>query len=421
MNKKGVIAVFVLVFFLTSTAMPFFSSSASVVFNTGTTANYTFDSYDINDSSLRAMGVTVSVTAFEPTLLNFETTYNQDGATLRFKNSSGNNFNGTITQNGTAYNTEGSSTVNFNVTYSGSGTTQKISSISGSEIASGSGSITGLSFSGLPTSLSWSGGSLSSMYLYEEKYDVSVRLRNYMGSVYQFNYTTAQQNLALDVSHITGTLVGGDIEQIDGFGELSCYRIHQSSNTTQLGLTASSDYIYSNRITLAPGQFLTAHFIVSCYVLRTATTTAIPTINSCTYNGYADCRSYDGVNPSVLWNLYYINQKLDHMLTAPSNSSSLTNQSASTQSDISSQHSSEQSYFNQNEQALQATGISNFQFDNNVSSGLSGITSDFALLWRAIGDWKLIYLFTLLIALATFILRHRSAIGGRAKGRKSDD
>lgn len=425
MKFKRVIAL-VLVFIFSSTfAMPFFYASAANVFEVGSQYDYSLraSNIDTESSTTQPLGTTITVTPFSPTLLNFDVEQDLSGATIQFKNSSGTNFNGRITQNGSGSVTEGPSNISLNVTYTGSGTSQKISTITGSEIASGAGSITGLTFQGLPTSATLdftNGTTLSSSYLYEEKFDVYVQFRNYSGDVYQFNTTPPRINVLFDVSHITGTLVGGEIEQIDGFGEIGLQRTYKSGNSTYISFTSSSDYIYSNRITLAPGQILQGHFVVTCFVLRTALTTAIPTVNSLTVTGCDTCRIYNGVIPSVLWNLYYINQKLDNLVTAPSNSAGLIHDSNSTMSGLSEQHSTEQSYFTQNQSNLEATGISNFQFDSNISSGLSGITSDFSDLWNALGEWKFIYTFTLLIGLATFLIRHRSALGGKRRSDKDD-
>lgn len=123
-------------------------------------------------------------------------------------------------------------------------------------------------------------------------------------------------------------------------------------------------------------------------------------------------------NPNLSVNLKSIIDELNRINSAPSNSTTLTNQSSSTQSSIDSQHQTESSYFQQNQSNLESTGISNFQFDGNVQSGLNSITSDFGSLWGALGQWKFVYTFTLLMGLATFLIRHRSALGGKRKSDK---
>lgn len=70
-------------------------------------------------------------------------------------------------------------------------------------------------------------------------------------------------------------------------------------------------------------------------------------------------------------------------------------------------HAQEQQWYQQNTTAIESTGLSNYQFSNNQKDGLAVAVTQFTDLWSALGDWSTIYLFTLTLSLATFILRHR--------------
>lgn len=69
-------------------------------------------------------------------------------------------------------------------------------------------------------------------------------------------------------------------------------------------------------------------------------------------------------------------------------------------------HTQEQSYFTQNTQAIQATGLSNYRFSNDQENGISSVSHDFVLLWNSLGGFNSIYVFSLTLSLALMILRH---------------
>lgn len=373
------------------------------VFDTGITYDSVFDSYDINDSSVRAMSATVSITALQPVLIDTFSSGSTESSTFNFLTSSGTQFTGTISQSGNANITVRLSESTINNSSGSSSTTTGISSQN---------YFNNLKFSGIPTSISGTTNTVNDIYyIYDVPFDLSFRVRNYMNKVYQFNYTTAQMYLDFQAS-APGTM-GGELELISA-PELYCYKTINVSNKTTFCFTATSDFIYANRITLSPGMFLNSHYVIHTYVISTAplggTGYTYSTISNVNLTGYAQCREYDGVNPSVLWNLYYVNQKLDTLNSAPSNSQNVTNESVTTQSSIDTVHNSEQSYFQQNQQNLQATGIGNFSFDSDTSSGLYALTGDFTAFWNSLGDWKFIYIFVLMMGLATFLIRHQPVI-----------
>lgn len=91
----------------------------------------------------------------------------------------------------------------------------------------------------------------------------------------------------------------------------------------------------------------------------------------------------------------------------------VSNSSSSASSAIEDIHTSESQWYADNNEAISASGLSNFQFDSTTSTGLSGAVNDFTLVWNSLGTWTLVYTLSLTLSLATFILRH--------KPRRSDD
>lgn len=70
-------------------------------------------------------------------------------------------------------------------------------------------------------------------------------------------------------------------------------------------------------------------------------------------------------------------------------------------------HAQEQQWYQDNETAINAVGLSNYQFTGDQTSGLTGVTSQFTSLWNALDGWTNVYIFVLTLSLATFILRHK--------------
>lgn len=69
-------------------------------------------------------------------------------------------------------------------------------------------------------------------------------------------------------------------------------------------------------------------------------------------------------------------------------------------------HQQEIQWYQANEQAINDVGLANFNFGSGSLGGLAVMQQQFANIWSALGDLNLIYIFTLTISLATFIIRH---------------
>lgn len=70
-------------------------------------------------------------------------------------------------------------------------------------------------------------------------------------------------------------------------------------------------------------------------------------------------------------------------------------------------HQQEMTWYQNNQQAINNVGLDNFNFGSGTISGFQIMQQQFSDIWSAIGDLNLVYTFTLLISLATFIIRHR--------------
>lgn len=69
-------------------------------------------------------------------------------------------------------------------------------------------------------------------------------------------------------------------------------------------------------------------------------------------------------------------------------------------------HEREQQYYNDNAAAIASSGLGNFRFGQSQINAFGIINSQFAQVWNALGDYTLIYIFTLLLSLTVFIIRH---------------
>lgn len=85
-------------------------------------------------------------------------------------------------------------------------------------------------------------------------------------------------------------------------------------------------------------------------------------------------------------------------------------------------HSQEAAYYQQNSAAIQATGLSNYQFDASAVSGLTGVRGDFIDVWNSLGGWNSVYIFSLTLGLALTILRHSpSAISSAIRRKRQNN
>lgn len=103
-----------------------------------------------------------------------------------------------------------------------------------------------------------------------------------------------------------------------------------------------------------------------------------------------------------------------------STNNSITQDSNTLHNQSDSVHTQEASYYAANSQAIQATGLSNYQFDASAVSGLTGVRGDFIDIWNSLGSWNTVYIFSLTLGLALTILRHTPSAVSSALRRRKD-
>lgn len=91
--------------------------------------------------------------------------------------------------------------------------------------------------------------------------------------------------------------------------------------------------------------------------------------------------------------------------TDPSYEATVTSNEIASQEQVI--HQQEITWYQNNQQAINNVGLDNFNFGSGTISGFNIMQQQFGDIWSAIGDLNLVYTFTLLISLATFIIRHR--------------
>lgn len=98
-------------------------------------------------------------------------------------------------------------------------------------------------------------------------------------------------------------------------------------------------------------------------------------------------------------------------------SDQVSSSASSTDSQLSGIHAQEEALYSQNQTAMNNSGISNFQFDNNTFSAFNAPRTLFERLWASLGPYTVVYTFSMLLTLALVIIRYTN---GRKKAGKND-
>lgn len=70
-------------------------------------------------------------------------------------------------------------------------------------------------------------------------------------------------------------------------------------------------------------------------------------------------------------------------------------------------HAQEEIWYQQNQDAIEATGLRNWHYHPRQADGIFYAVGQFTAVWNALGQWTLLYTFVLSLSLAVFLLRHR--------------
>lgn len=196
-----------------------------------------------------------------------------------------------------------------------------------------------------------------------------------------------------------------------------------SINSGRFGIVPDSDHLYNNHFLLAPNQRLDCMFMVSFFALYVDSyTTDIPPCSITLSNGLTTLQSSSAPPPSVIAQLSNLNNTLNftyndlHELKESyisanrnynsNNASSMVNDADTQNNTLDSIHQSEAQYYQQNQQAIEDTGLTNFNYSPEQLSSFSVLITDFNNLWNALDGWTFVYIFSLTISLALLIIRH---------------
>lgn len=197
--------------------------------------------------------------------------------------------------------------------------------------------------------------------------------------------------------------------------------IAKDTSNSQFTVFPSSDWTHSGAICIPIGQRLTGVAEIEFPVIYSpqngmtwATLSTITiSVGVNTDTNYIPNGSHQDIN-NYLEDIYGALQS--------NNGSAVSNDSNTLHDQSEAVHNQEATYYAQNSQAIQDTGLSNYQFDNSTVSGLQGVRGDFIDVWNSLGGWTSIYIFSLTLGLALTILRHSpSAISSAIRRRKQNN
>lgn len=268
----------------------------------------------------------------------------------------------------------------------------------------------------------------NSTFLYDCSYLVSIIVKvngstDYVYALNQdylrFNFNTSYSNPSNYSGFFSSSGRGSYIDQISD----NCHVL-----TTNSYFYIYPEDLYGDRV-FFPGMMESHYsFVYHEYVTYNTSSTTIPSYSDVLYNptGSVSNLSWYGASSPVSvtavpytrinlssksFNLNKIARDTLALRTfiesASSSSSTLRSENASTSSQVSELHSQEQQYYQQNSQAIESTGLSNFNYTQQQLGYFEGVVSDFQGLWNSLGSWTFVYTFTLMLSFATFVLRHR--------------
>lgn len=237
-----------------------------------------------------------------------------------------------------------------------------------------------------------------------------VSLFNYTNSILVFNNVKVYLNI--------NTTTGADINSVINYSQ-DLFAVYTDNNAS-IDIVASSDW--------AVGQ-------TGIKVPANSSVTCIAEVKFSSFNGTGYAPKLIGVsipvNPTVTSSSTYPNGTnqgiIDGLNTLhndlqSSNSSAVSSDSNTLHDQSDSVHQQEATYYAQNSAAIQATGLSNYQFDSTAVSGLTGVRGDFIDVWNSLNGWNSVYIFSLTLGLALTILRHSpSAITSAIRRRKQNN
>lgn len=253
--------------------------------------------------------------------------------------------------------------------------------------------------------LTFSGGSTTTVIRYDFIY--TIMLSNYYKQAIALGDQWVGANF--DFTLPSGVTVAG--MEINMIAENNLTFLQPSTNGT-MWFTAPTESIIDRKTIIPNGATYSCNMCVSIYGTTSGGyVSTMPTYNALSLRSISSVTPWDGIVPSVIYQLSDLNAKLQEFLdnyaaNVPA-SDNLTDQSQDVTNTIDNQHQQEASYFEDTQDAIENTGIRNFQFDAQSISGLHGIRDDFDAVFLSLGNLKSYFIASLTIGLALSIIRHR--------------
>lgn len=214
---------------------------------------------------------------------------------------------------------------------------------------------------------------------------------------------------------VTNSSQGSLISKTDINNLYNCVVISRDSGDGS-GVSTYDEFLVipNNNLVLAPNEVYNMTFTYTKGVTPgSGNSTSISSVDNPSSSVY-DLEELVTLPNNQLAYLTQINNSLRDLVDAyngVSGSSSISSSSSSINNQSNQVHSAESSYFAQNSQALANSGISNPNFEANdrssINNGMGSVRSLFNDLWSNIGALRNIYIYALMMCLATYLLRHR--------------
>lgn len=184
---------------------------------------------------------------------------------------------------------------------------------------------------------------------------------------------------------------------------------------TYLEIAPSAAYSYNGNVCIPANTVLQAIATIKFNVMLTVDAGQTPTQAYYSENSLSAVDFYGTYSSPVsggepLGSNQKTNSLLEDILSnlagSSSTNQSITNDSNTLKTESDQIHTQEAAYYNQNAQAIQSTGLSNYQFSVSDGNGVAAVSSLFTSIWNSLGNWTSVYIFSLTLGLALTILRH---------------
>lgn len=210
------------------------------------------------------------------------------------------------------------------------------------------------------------------------------------------------------------TLLGADyeVQQTEGFS--IAYATPYDTDSTHsfivaVPLDTAHDTGRARMATNSPVYFtvkFTYYFGISDTTLGNIT--SVPTFSNLSPNNfntnYNNHKIQTSVTHSVLW---YLRNWWESYSSNQPQADDVTDDASDVTNDIENQHQQEATYYSDTNTAINNSGLDTYTFDSNTSSGLNGLKNDFTLVWNACGSLGNVWILSLTLSLALYIIRHR--------------